>query len=52
MQPMAVDVPGAKREFDFPPSYGQHTADVLREVGYNEDERRVLQREGVIYCSG
>ncbi|HCX88057.1 MAG TPA: CoA transferase [Gammaproteobacteria bacterium] len=51
MQPMAVDVPGARREFDFPPSYGQHTADVLREAGYNEDECRTLEREGVIYCA-
>ena len=51
MQPMAVDVPGARQELDFPPNYGQHTADVLREVGCSEDECQVLQQEGVIYCA-
>jgi len=44
-------VPGARLELDFPPNYGQHTADVLREVGCSEDECQVLQQEGVIYCA-
>ena len=51
MQPMAVDVPGARRELDFPPGYGQHTAAVLREAGCSDSECQALQQAGVVYCA-
>ncbi|HEX7250940.1 MAG TPA: CoA transferase, partial [Burkholderiales bacterium] len=40
MQPMAVDLPGASREFRFPPKYGEHTRPVLREAGFSDAECR------------
>ncbi len=48
MQPMAVDLPGAVREFRFPPKYGEHTRPVLREAGFSDDECRALAGAGVI----
>jgi crotonobetainyl-CoA:carnitine CoA-transferase CaiB-like acyl-CoA transferase len=48
MQPMAVDLPGAAREFAFPPKYGEHTRPVLREAGFSDDECRALAGAGVI----
>jgi crotonobetainyl-CoA:carnitine CoA-transferase CaiB-like acyl-CoA transferase len=48
MQPMAVDLPGAAREFSFPPKYGEHTRPVLREAGFSDDECRALAAAGVI----
>jgi crotonobetainyl-CoA:carnitine CoA-transferase CaiB-like acyl-CoA transferase len=48
MQPMAVDLPGAAREFAFPPKYGEHTRPVLREAGFSDDECRALAAAGVI----
>jgi len=48
MQPMAVDLPGAAREFSFPPKYGEHTRPVLREAGFSEAECRTLAAAGVI----
>jgi crotonobetainyl-CoA:carnitine CoA-transferase CaiB-like acyl-CoA transferase len=48
MQPMAVDLPGAAREFSFPPKYGEHTRPVLREAGFSEDECRALAAAGAI----
>jgi len=48
MQPMAVDLPGAAREFRFPPKYGEHTRPVLREAGFSDDECRALAAAGVI----
>jgi len=48
MQPMAVDLPGAAREFSFPPKYGEHTRPVLREAGFADDECRALAAAGVI----
>jgi itaconate CoA-transferase len=48
MPPMAVDVPGAAREFSFPPKYGEHTRPVLREAGFGEEECRALAAAGVI----
>jgi crotonobetainyl-CoA:carnitine CoA-transferase CaiB-like acyl-CoA transferase len=48
MQPMAVDLPGATREFAFPPKYGEHTRPVLREAGFSDDECRALAAAGVI----
>ncbi|MCC6609761.1 MAG: CoA transferase [Burkholderiales bacterium] len=48
MQPMAVDLPGARREFAFPPKYGEHTRSVLREAGFPEEECRRLAAAGAI----
>ena len=48
MQPMAVDLPGASREFRFPPKYGEHTQPVLREAGFSDAECRALATAGVI----
>lgn len=48
MQPMAVDLPGAAREFRFPPKYGEHTRPVLREAGFSEDDCRALAAAGAI----
>jgi len=48
MQPMAVDLPGAAREFSFPPKYGEHTRPVLREAGFSDDECRALAAAGAI----
>ncbi|MBW7837231.1 MAG: CoA transferase [Sphingomonadales bacterium] len=47
-QPMAVDYPGAAKEFDFPPRYGEHTRSILREVGYEDHEISALADDGVI----
>jgi len=48
MQPMAVDLPDATREFRFPPKYGEHTRPVLREAGFSDAECRALAGNGVI----
>lgn len=48
MQPMAVDLPGAAREFAFPPKYGEHTRPVLRDAGFSDAECRALAASGVI----
>jgi crotonobetainyl-CoA:carnitine CoA-transferase CaiB-like acyl-CoA transferase len=48
MQPMAVDLPGASREFAFPPKYGEHTHPVLHEAGLSDDECSALAKAGVI----
>ncbi len=48
MQPMAVDLPGASREFAFPPKYGEHTRPLLLEAGFSDDECRALAGAGVI----
>ncbi len=48
MQPMAVDLPGAAREFRFPPKYGEHTRPLLREAGFSDDECRALAAAGAI----
>ncbi|HEX8012041.1 MAG TPA: CoA transferase [Casimicrobiaceae bacterium] len=48
MQPAAVDVPGAAREFAFAPKYGEHTHAVLREAGLGDDEIEALIRSEVV----
>lgn len=40
------DTPGSIRSF--PPKRGQHTSEVLRELGYKEDEITVLRQKGCI----
>lgn len=47
MQPMAVDLPGARTELSFAPNYGQHTDAVLGEAGISAEDRRVLRAAGV-----
>jgi itaconate CoA-transferase len=48
MQPQAVDMPGAVRELEFPPKYGQHTAAVLAEAGYSDADCTSLREQGII----
>jgi crotonobetainyl-CoA:carnitine CoA-transferase CaiB-like acyl-CoA transferase len=48
MQPMAVDLPGAARDFAFPADYGQHTRAILAEVGYSTPEIEALAAKGAI----
>lgn len=48
MQPLAVDVPGARTELPFPAKYGQHTLPVLREAGFTEADCAALREQGVI----
>jgi len=48
MQPMAVDVPGASTELDFPHRYGADTRRVLTEAGYTEGEIGELAAGGII----
>ena len=49
MQPMAVDDASAKTELGFAPHYGAHTATVLREAGYSDEEMTALLQIGVIH---
>jgi len=48
MQPMAVDVEGARTELAFPPRYGADTRRVLAEAGYPAAEMDALAGSGVI----
>ncbi len=48
MQPMAVDVEGARTELPFPPRYGADTGRVLAEIGYSDGDVQALRNEGVI----
>jgi crotonobetainyl-CoA:carnitine CoA-transferase CaiB-like acyl-CoA transferase len=48
MQPLAVELEGAKRQLDFPAKYGQHTESVLGEAGYSDVELGVMREAGVI----
>ena len=48
MQPMAVDVAGARAELPFPPKYGADTRHVLAEAGYSSAEVDALAGAGVI----
>lgn len=48
MQPMAVDVAGARTELPFPPGYGADTQQVLGEAGYSADEVQALRGAGVV----
>ena len=46
MQPMAVDLEGASRDYGFAPRYGEHTLEVLREAGYSAAEAEALVAAG------
>lgn len=48
MQPMAVEVPEARKELPFPPKYGADTRRVLAEAGYAEAEVGALAAAGII----
>jgi itaconate CoA-transferase len=48
MQPLAVDLPGARRDLDFPPKYGQHTRAVLAEAGFSAAQCAELGARGII----
>lgn len=48
MQPMAVDLPGARTALELPPRYGQDTLRVLREAGMDQAECETLRAQGVI----
>jgi len=48
MQPMAVDVDGARTDLPFPPRYGADTRQVLAEAGYLGAEVDALAGAGVI----
>jgi itaconate CoA-transferase len=48
MQPLAVDLPGARRSLAFPPKYGQHTRAVLAEAGFSAAQCTELGARGII----
>ncbi len=48
MQPMAVDIPGAVREMNFPPKYGEHTRSVLAAAGFSAADCTSLREQGII----
>ena len=48
MQPMAVDIAGARRELGFAPKYGEHTRSVLAEAGLGRAEVQALYGAGVV----
>ncbi|MFZ2649266.1 MAG: CoA transferase [Burkholderiaceae bacterium] len=48
LQPMAVDLAGARAEFAFAPKYGQHTRSVLAEAGLGETDIAALFDAGVV----
>ena len=48
MQPMAVDLPGARAELPAPPRYGEHTRAVLADAGYGRAEIDALLEARVV----
>jgi itaconate CoA-transferase len=38
MQPMAVDNENSRKEFSFPPKYGEQTNSILKEAGYTSEQ--------------
>jgi crotonobetainyl-CoA:carnitine CoA-transferase CaiB-like acyl-CoA transferase len=51
MQPVAVDDEGVVRDLGFPPRYGEHTRQVLREIGYSDNDCDKLGKEGIIFSA-
>jgi phenylsuccinyl-CoA transferase len=50
MQPSAIDWPGQSTELSFPPKYGQHTREFLRQAGYLDGEIDALAQAGAVAC--
>jgi crotonobetainyl-CoA:carnitine CoA-transferase CaiB-like acyl-CoA transferase len=48
LPPLAVEPEGARRDFAFPPRYGEHTAAVLAEIGEDAQRFAALKRAGVV----
>jgi crotonobetainyl-CoA:carnitine CoA-transferase CaiB-like acyl-CoA transferase len=48
MQPMPVDESGSTTDLSFPPKYGEHTAKVLAEAGYEPAQITEFKSAGVI----
>jgi crotonobetainyl-CoA:carnitine CoA-transferase CaiB-like acyl-CoA transferase len=45
LQPMAIDMPGARMALPFPPRYGEHTHAILQEIGLSPEScERYLQQ--------
>lgn len=47
LQPLPVDAGGPPRELSFPPRYGQHTAQLLNEIGFSDYEVSEIVAAGV-----
>jgi itaconate CoA-transferase len=48
LPPMAVDQAGVRRDYAFPPRYGEQSEMVLREVGYGDAEIARLREKGIL----
>jgi phenylsuccinyl-CoA transferase len=48
LPPMAVDHAGTRRDYAFPPCYGEQSETILREVGYGDAEIARLRAKGVL----
>jgi crotonobetainyl-CoA:carnitine CoA-transferase CaiB-like acyl-CoA transferase len=48
LPPMAVDRAGVRRDYAFPPRYGEQSEMVLREVGYGDAEIARLREKGIL----
>lgn len=51
MQPMAVDIDGAVTSLSFPPKYGEQTARILQEAGFDQKSSDRLQETGAVFCA-
>jgi len=49
LQPPAVDLPEHRREWPFPPRYGEHTATILRDGGFRDDDIAALKAAGIVH---
>src|SRR3990172_9419576 len=47
LPPVAVDLAATPREYAFAPRYCEHTGQVLREAGFDEDEIAKLRTQGI-----
>jgi crotonobetainyl-CoA:carnitine CoA-transferase CaiB-like acyl-CoA transferase len=52
LQPLPVDRQSPPLELSFPPSYGQHTQSILREVGFSSEEIRGFVADGTAFVAG
>ncbi|MEP7244952.1 MAG: CoA transferase [Gammaproteobacteria bacterium] len=49
LQPLPVDRDEAPLELSFPPSYGEHTEALLREIGFGESDVKALLSDGTAF---